>query len=51
MSNSNFACKLYCGILRIIQDPYFYDYLRLLEVFYNFLKLFFPELQETPPFP
>lgn len=38
-----FACKLYCVILRITQDPYFYDYLRMLEVFYNFLKLFFPE--------
>ena len=45
----NFACKLYCRILRIIQNPYFYDYLRLLEVYYNFLRLFFPKLWEAPP--
>ena len=40
---------LFCRILRIIQDPYFYDYLRMLEVIYNFLRLFSPVLPEIPP--
>ena len=39
-----FACTLYCRVLCIIQAPYLYDYLRMLEVFYNFLRLFFPLL-------
>ena len=46
---SNFACMLISRILRIIQDPYLYDYLRMLEVFYNLLRLFFPVLPEIPP--
>ena len=47
----NFACKLFCRILQNIQDPYFYDGLRLLEVFYNFLRLFISVLPEIPPVP
>ena len=47
---SNFACMLFCRILRIIQDPYFYDYLRMLEVIYNFLNIFSTRLPEIPPF-
>ena len=47
----NFACKLYGRILHIIQVPDLYDYPRTLEVFYNFLRLFFPVLPEIPSLP
>ena len=43
-----FVCMLYYKVLLITMDPYFYDYLRLLEVFYNFFRLFTPGLLEIP---
>jgi len=42
---------LFCRVFRIIQDPCFYDFLKMLETFYNFLNIFSTRLPEIPPIP